>query len=84
MFLQKKLSIGKKMYCAKRFYSVEDSESLWVPEEPSLEENERHLQEELIRHYPIREALTNFLAAAQRNKIAVHGKFICNVSPRMF
>jgi len=69
------------MYCAKRFYSLGDS-AAW--EEPSFEENERHLQEELIRHYPIREALTNFLAIAQKNKISVHGKSIYGFLPLTF
>jgi S-adenosylmethionine:tRNA-ribosyltransferase-isomerase (queuine synthetase) len=49
-------------------------------EEPSFEENERHLQEELICHYPIREALSNFLMVAQKNKISVHGKSFNNFS----
>jgi len=69
------------MYCAKHFYSLGDS-AAW--EEPSFEENERHLQEELIRHYPIREALTNFPAIRQKNKISVHGKSIYDCLPLTF
>jgi hypothetical protein len=51
----------------KRFYSI----GSWS--EPSVDENREHLQEEVLRHHSIQDALTNFLLAAKKKKISVHG-----------